>query len=69
MTSRPITATVPRALGCCIACLLDQTRGEHDTSLPVVQRASITAPVRRTPASYAATPLPGYGETDHYPAL
>lgn len=65
----PITATPTITVGCCLACLLGQRHDEHDTTLPVVQRASITAPARRPPASYAATPLPGYGETDHYPAL
>jgi hypothetical protein len=56
MTSRPITATEPRVLGCCVACLLGQRHDEHDTSLPVVQRASITAPARRAPDPL----IPGY---------
>lgn len=43
----PITATKPRTLGCCVACLLDQAHTVHDTSLPVAQRSSVTAPTRR----------------------
>lgn len=50
MTSRPITATAPRTLGCCLACLLDATHTRHDTSLPAAQRTSITAPIRKAGA-------------------
>lgn len=65
MTSNPITATATRTLGCCIACLLGQTHAVHDTSLPAATRSSITAPNRRMPDP----DIPGYGETDHYPAI
>jgi len=52
----PITATPTITVGCCLACLLGQRHDEHDTTLPVVQRASITAPVRRAPDPL----IPGY---------
>lgn len=66
--SPAITATRTRTLGCCVACLLAQRHEACDTSLPVVQRSSIIAPVpapRRMPDPL----IPGYGDTDHYPAI
>lgn len=52
------TATPARTLGCCVACLLGQVHLVCDTSLPVVQRATITA---TRPARPEADPdLPGY---------
>jgi hypothetical protein len=39
-----------------VACLTGQTHAVHDTSLPVVQRASITPPTRRIPDPL----IPGY---------
>jgi len=61
----PIAATRPVTLGCCVACLLAQTHSVHDTSLPAVQRASVTVPTPRRPDP----DLPGYGETDRFPAI
>ncbi len=55
--SPAITATRPRTSGCCVRCLLGQTHSVCDTSLPVVQRTTITA-TRPTPA--ADPDLPGY---------
>lgn len=65
--SPALTATRPRTLGCCVRCLLAQPHDEHDTSLPAVQRSSITAPPapRHTPDPL----IPGYGDTDHYPPI
>lgn len=60
----PITATRTRTLGCCIACLLNQPHTVHDTSLPAVQRSSITVPVLRK----ADPDIPGYlAEAVPYP--
>ncbi len=64
MTSAPITASATRTLGCCVACLLNQAHDVHDTTLPAVQRATITAPTRRTPdpdiPGYLAEAVPPY---------
>jgi hypothetical protein len=65
VTSEPITAAPTVTGGCCVACLLGQAHTVHDTSLAVVQRTSITAPVRRAPNP----DIPGYGETDRFPAI
>lgn len=61
----PITATRTRTTGACVACLLGQSHTEHDTTLPVATRTSITAPARAIPDP----DIPGYGETDHWPAV
>jgi len=63
--SPAITATRPNTAGACVACLLGQTHTQHDRSLPVVQRSSITAPVTPKPDP----DIPGYGETNRYPAV
>ena len=65
----PITATAPRTLGCCVACLTGQTHTDHDRALPAAQRSSITAPTTTTrpPALHEYLPFPG--ESDHYPSV
>jgi|GEM_PF-4992581 len=64
MTSHPITAAPTVTSGCCVACQAGQTRAACDTSLPVVQRASITAIARRAPnpdiPGYLAEAVPAY---------
>lgn len=60
----PITATRPRTLGCCVACLLGQAHTVHDTSLPAVQRVSVAVPVLHK----ADPDIPGYlAEAVPYP--
>lgn len=66
--SPAITATAPRVLGCCVACLLAQPHDVHDTTLPAVQRASVTVPPS-TPRRMPDPLIPGYGHTDRYPAI
>lgn len=49
--SPALTATRPRTLGCCVACLLAQTHTVHDTALPAATRSSVTATPPRKQAS------------------
>lgn len=57
--SPAITATMTRTLGCCVACLLAQPHETCDTTLPVVQRSSITAPTP-APRRIPDPDIPGY---------
>ncbi len=48
MTSHPITASATRTLGGCLHCATGAAHDRHDTTLPAVQRSSITATRKKT---------------------
>ncbi len=55
--SPALTTTPARTLGCCVACLTGRSHPVCDTSLPVVQRTTVTA---TRPARVADPDIPGY---------
>lgn len=60
----PITATRPRTLGGCLQCAAGIAHTRHDTALPAATRTTITAAI-----PLGDPDLPGYGETDRWPAI